>query len=37
MRDEHAAVADRTNQGAEGLLVTLPRLIDDVSQQPLSL
>ena len=29
MRDEDAAIADRTNQGAEGLLVALSRLIHD--------
>ena len=47
MRDEDAAVADLTNQGAEdllvdltnqgaeGLLVALPRLVHDRSQHPL--
>jgi hypothetical protein len=29
VRDEDAAVANRTNQGAEGLLVTLTRSIDE--------
>ena len=32
MRDEDAAVADLTNQGAEGLLVALSRLVHDRSQ-----
>ncbi len=31
MRDEDAAVADLTNQGAEGLLVALPGLVHDRS------
>ena len=34
MRDEDAAVAHLTNQGAEGLLVALPRLVHDRSQHP---
>src|SRR5262245_58297389 len=37
VRDEDAAVADRANQGAEGLLVAMPRLLNDVPQHPLSL
>ena len=32
MGDEDAAVADLTNQGAEGLLVALPRLVHDRSE-----
>ena len=35
MGDEDAAVADLTNQGAEGLLVALSRLVHDRSQHPL--
>ena len=35
MGDEDAAVADLANQGAEGLLVALPRLVHDRSQHPL--
>ena len=35
MRDEDAAVADLTDQGAEGLLVTLSRPIHECSQHPL--
>ena len=34
MRDEDAAVADLMNQGAEGLLVALSRLVHDGSQHP---
>lgn len=30
--DEDAAIADRTNEGAEGLLVAKPRLIHERSQ-----
>ena len=37
MRDENAAVADLTNQCAEGLFVALPRPIHDRSQHPLPL
>jgi len=32
VRDEDAAVADDANQGAEGLLVAMPRLFDECSQ-----
>lgn len=35
MRDEDAAVADLTNQGAEGLLVALPRSIHECPEHPL--
>ena len=35
MRDEDAAVADLTNQGGEGLLVALSRLVHDRSQHVL--
>jgi hypothetical protein len=35
MRDEDAAVADRPNQGAEGLLVTLSRSLDESPEHPL--
>jgi hypothetical protein len=35
MRDEDAAVTDLANQGAEGLLVALSRLVHDRSQHPL--
>ena len=37
MRDEDAAVADRTNQGAEGLLVALVRSIHECPEHPLLL
>ena len=37
MRDEDAAVADLTNQGAEGLLVALFRSIHQCPEHPLPL
>ena len=35
MRDEDAAVSNHTNEGTEGLLVALFRLVHDRSQHPL--